>query len=882
MPTNKHHSTFSLPYFYNSLFPVLWVSISKALRLCLIYKKYGLQDRLVETNPDLIKCFAGLAKIRTKADKHIVEGLFESHQDRNASFPRVLKLTLRAFKDAQRINANGKTVIIPSPLNIIYNLFIIPEDSYTAAYSINGCRNFLFEALQVSPCHPKKQGTEPNLVQLRQEHRLFTEEDLATQFSDFEKFEGQNGRWPKDTLVDPKSFIHGNVRITESSDSNRRNVGIETTEIKCFLGHFLATKGIAHLWFKNGLEARWFLKFSANEQLFTIELRNRLRGVRFRRSERYSDFPEPGAIFNQVFGFPIPMKGADVVFFGGLKPSANGGLVISVSGGAGAGKTSFALGLANAYSGFGTPCFYISLEEEISDIKRRLTSLRPHAQNRLSFCPKKNDWFSGEKIEGTVSIEDFTKDILSVAERLEKINSGTDLIIPRVCPYIIVIDNTMELAEANGDRIEYKKIEAFIETCRKLNSIVILLNPESVPEKLKIDYLIDIGVKLVHKYVDNEDEKPVRVFHLFKTRHQLSRQGSHIFHMSGPEGFRISPQIPSQIDRKERIRRNLSDQNRVIHTFNYLNDHRGEKGVATIDELKKISGENNLNRGRELFINLFPRTQILIHGYGSAGKAGLALKILLTPPVERGVRLADLGREKFEHQKYQRKVLIISFLYPEQYYEELVAIKKAKGLQGIISGVYGTDLPDPIIDYLVLYPGYLGPQDFLNKLTRKMDEADLRGEPFTGVLIDGLHNVFLQFEKLQDSSMVWPMFYSILSRYDVTVISTFTNFSLNDKLIDSDQSKNQQVTQAIGDHMLMQKGMAPFLHALVKASDFYFFMEQHPIASGAKKYLLAVKSAIGQHVPEEFLEWSREKCHFTNVYTQTELLKMESDSKAIG
>lgn len=178
-----------------------------------------------------------------------------------------------------------------------------------------------------------------------------------------------------------------------------------------------------------------------------------------------------------------------------------------------------------------------------------------------------------------------------------------------------------------------------------------------------------------------------------------------------------------------------------------------------------------------------------------------------------------------------------------------------------------------MLDFLELYPGYLTPQDFLNKVTRKLDEADLKGQPYTGVLIDGLHNVFLQFEKLQENNMVWPMLYNILSRYNLTVISTFTNFSLNDKLIDIDfADKNQLVHQAVPDHLLLQKGMAPFLHALVKASDYYLFMEQlTSIADGSKRYLLAVKGAINQAVPEEFLEWDRENNVFLQKYTLHQL-----------
>jgi hypothetical protein len=117
--------------------------------------------------------------------------------------------------------------------------------------------------------------------------------------------------------------------------------------------------------------------------------------------------------------------------------------------------------------------------------------------------------------------------------------------------------------------------------------------------------------------------------------------------------------------------------------------------------------------------------------------------------------------------------------------------------------------------------------------------------------------------------MVWPMLYNILSRYNVTVVSTFTNFSLNDKLFESDQSdKNKMVNQAVPDYLLLQKGMTPFLHALVQASDYYFFLEQHTSPkNGSKRYLLAVKSSISQSVPEEFLEWDRQENIFCNVYT---------------
>jgi hypothetical protein len=450
--------------------------------------------------------------------------------------------------------------------------------------------------------------------------------------------------------------------------------------------------------------------------------------------------------------------------------------------------------------------------------------------------------------------------------------------MPPICSYIIVIDNITELVSGFRED-DYDQIERFIDACRKLNSIVILLSPEGILEKLNFQYLVDIVIGLKNKDIENEDAKPVRIFNLIKTRHQLSRQGAHIFHMGGQEGFRISPQVPSQIDRKEKIKRNLQDEEYLIHTLNYIreDDKRfSSSSLELLENKKKEFNENpSLNEERNFFIKLFPRTQILIHGFGSAGKAGLSLKILLTPPIDLKFTLDDIGRKEFSDLKNRRKILVISFLYPEKYYEELIFSKK--DIRGKIRNVY-KKLSDPIVEYIVLYPGYLTPQDFLSKVTRKLDEAILRGQSFTGVLVDGLHNVFLQFEKLQHSNMVWPMLYNILSRYNLTVVSTFTNFSLNDKLFENNPSdKNDLMNQSISDHLLLQQGMAPFLHALVKASDYYLFMEQHSSKiDGKKRYLLAVKSAINQEVPEEFIEWDREKNIFKDIYTISMIRKIDS------
>ncbi|WP_158993960.1 ATPase domain-containing protein [Mucilaginibacter sp. L196] len=839
---------FKMKGIYHYMFPILWDCISQALELCISYSSPEKRDLLVETNPELIKCFADVLKITPKADKHIVEGLYESHQDRQKQYPRVLKLTLRAFDDAQQIGSRKDKYLIPSPLYIIYQLLTVPDNSFTAAYSITACKSFLYYILNIHPQRHKSESNNP-------ESRLFTESQVMDALADFEGFDIQSGRWPKEFL---------NVEMDYSGS-------VKMPIIKSFVGHFLAAKGIAHLWFPDKDKALEFLtKDKANT--FIDSLRKKIARVKFRKSAHYRELPEWGEVINQIFGFPIPIKGAEVVFFGGLKPASDGGLVISVSGRAGVGKTSFALALANSFSPFGTSCFYISLEENVDDIEKRILTIKPQVEKELNFFNGKMNWFFGIDFPGRVAIDALSAEINAIADDLHtKKNKSIKDEKVIACPYIFVIDNINE-SVIDFDNNYYQQIEYFIETCRKLNSIILILTPESIPEKLKIEYLVDIGIELKHKGVDIDDDKPIRIFNLFKTRHQLSRQGAHIFHMTGKEGFRISPQIPSQIDRKERIQQNLHDETKSIHTLNFLYEKEHDKITSTAEKLdikrNAVKSSKKIDADEGMFLNLYSRSNILIHGFGSAGKAGFAMSLLLSPPVESTIEINTIQNLSFGHLKFRRNILIISFLYPEQYYRELAFEKK--NIQSRIKQLY-KDIPDPLIEYIVLYPGYLSPQDFLNKVTRKLDEAILRGQPFTGVLVDGLHNVFLQFEKLQESNMVWPMLYNILSRYELMVVSTFTNFSLNDKLLEIDSYKVNDANHSSSDHLLLQKGMAPFLHALVKGSDYYFFMEQHiSEADGSKRYLIAVKGAINK-VPTELLEWDRQKNTLRDVYPLSSL-----------
>ncbi len=52
--------------------------------------------------------------------------------------------------------------------------------------------------------------------------------------------------------------------------------------------------------------------------------------------------------------------------------------------------------------------------------------------------------------------------------------------------------------------------------------------------------------------------------------------------------------------------------------------------------------------------------------------------------------------------------------------------------------------------------------------------------PYTGVLIDGMHNVFVQFPVLENEVNFWPQLYNMLRRRPLTVVTTHTEFELRE------------------------------------------------------------------------------------------------------
>lgn len=764
----------------------------------------------------------------TGKDSHIVDGLHRKQRGHNkrseGEHPRLLQLILlhvnAAFAQAEERKLAHGHLLIPSPLHIAVEALTVPSEPHTRAYPLLAAKLLLSRRLGVAP------------------RNAFVDQS------------GLNS----DSLIDETTVTReiGNCRTwVEVGDI----WSIKSDPKKCFVGNYLAMNGVLLIrvheksvvnFLKIGFFGPDWSKSGANADL----------RFQFRLSRRYIHLPSPADVMNEIMGIPVALRGMENVFFNGLKPSVAAGLVMQLAGGPGAGKTSFALALASALSSIGTQTFYFSFEEAESDLVSKLYQQSQPRLHRLSYHSAPYDgWFTAFSIpvdslaviERTLleplsrSIEDAKQDWPSL--------QAQDSILPPL-PFLVVLDSLSALAitEGGSGGSRRQELAAFVDLCRRMRALVIVITSDEKKAWGELDYLVDMVISLRVEGAEEYDRKPIRLFSLVKTRHQIARHGTHIFHLSGDSGFRIAPQLSSQMDAQQNIRQLLWDRESFLEVLNVRqNSNNGHKPVS--------------------FMALHARSQILLQGRGSSGKAGLALKIAMSPrySAQGYIQSQDVPR-----------VIVVSFLYPPNYYEVLfktllkVIVKESqvtalRGFDGNTATSYVKRMALPTVVHLT--PGVLYAEDLHSKLVRHLEEGRLTGRPYTAAIIDGLHNLALQFPGAAESKHLFPIMYGTLSRANVTTISTFTSLSMS-------TSNSTVGSDATEEAVFRLRAHLPLLHTLVQASDYVFEVMRierdrrtegrlwGESADGDAMYHIRVQSAISRDPPASVIGWRRQALEF--------------------
>jgi hypothetical protein len=219
----------------------------------------------------------------------------------------------------------------------------------------------------------------------------------------------------------------------------------------------------------------------------------------------------------------------------------------------------------------------------------------------------------------------------------------------------------------------------------------------------------------------------------------------------------------------------------------------------------------------------------------------------------------------------ETRVLVISFLYQSSYYDELTSrlSSRRKGKPNRKATRMGpinkalrplfTPIPDRMrTDTIELYPGMLSVEDFIAKVDKKLATAESFGLPYTGVLIDGLHNVFVQFPALEAESSFWGMFYNILRRRRLNVVTTHTEFGLTGGLEQEGMRRANDSGLMVYNFEQAQRKIAPLLSALVSGADYLFELSTH-VEGRAVRYRLTPRGSVGYDVGNVTYDWDKNR-----------------------
>jgi len=797
-----------LPYadVASALLPVIYDSLR------IIYDARFRGVSVGEIIPKLLRCASRLAneewaKAPALKNPHITEGLLRLRPDdassisRHLRVPRIARLCLEAVYHADGSASDNshkgpKGILVPSPLAILVDALTMPSNPESGAYGFALARAILFAHFRIQP--PSTFGIE-GWAQL----------SLSNLRSAMESF--RTYALHRDNIHYPKK------------DKERR-----------FLAHFLAMRGVFVFRFgtvgkarsKSGVAQRHCLDFlSAKDILKDVDVEDAY--YEFRLAPELIDIPDTQETINSLMGVPIPIPGGETTFFGGLQRSHHDSVVISVSGPPGTGKTSFALVMAASLAPLGTRCLYCTFEEDAETLERRALSVVPSYIRRTTLLESEaSTWLTAIPLDSTKvdGLDAFTdryvsavRRQLSAAREMQERPAGS---FPAIAPLLIVIDSlTTLIAKHSEERLE--QLCSLVRELKSFNCIVLLLSAEDIPRESRLEYLVDTVIGLRHEGTDSAQEMPVRLLKLAKTRLQMSRPGSHILHLSGERGVRLSPQLPSQLDSHKTHRRWLPDRSTILDTL------RPDM---------QSTHDRNTPESVERLVNLFPRSRILVQGHGSSGKAALGLRLLTASHCTRTGEPVELPVHK------RPRILVVSFHHPTEYYDGLFALLRKPTRRS-------SDGTRAMHSVIALSPSYIGPEDFIGDVLLQLDRAHLEGWPYTGMLLDGLHNTFLQFPALQRNDMMWPALYSLLSRYELTVTTTFTFFSTI--------QRNESAHHRQDDEVLLQ-GQRPFLHALVQATDFLLRVEPSGHPTGSRRFSVTAESAVGQRLKAKALVWDGE------------------------
>jgi KaiC/GvpD/RAD55 family RecA-like ATPase len=543
-----------------------------------------------------------------------------------------------------------------------------------------------------------------------------------------------------------------------------------------------------------------------------------------------------------IFGQPTGVSGLDFVTGGILAPfageEAQTGLVTLIAGPPGSGKTNLSLAVSYRMSELGSSVRYLAVEEAPADLVPRVLT----TENLLTseFAPYVSPDTKGRRTDFSFVIRRRDESLPSLIDRINQdfrraaamrnLGNTGEPAVP--LPLVLVIDSLTTLLERRSHdeassaltkslRIDRRGIAEALEKARRAGICVLLVGSETDPAENGLAYLVDNVLDLGFE-TDAVSGHIRRTVTVKKTRLQSSLVGRHTFRITSIMGCMVIPSLSAWLSSLEEsdIRDPVPTQVRV---------------------LLPISAQVGVRDRPPREITLRDNAHVLVSGYGSAGKARYALSIVFEPAVplksetllESRSETAALRNDMFREALGVTRVLVISFLYEPVYYEEHV-IQLLQRRFGIPAEEAQNRI-DNQLDVIPIPAGFTDAASIIARIDESLMGAHLDGRPFTGVVIDGVHNLLVQFPQLELERLFLPTLLRLLRARPLTVVTTFTHFTIPQ--LEKNKSDPRQViassplssSNAVGDSRDHSVSHDLFYHLLVSRMD-YSLTVQRPSA----------------------------------------------------
>lgn len=622
------------------------------------------------------------------------------------------------------------------------------------------------------------------------------------------------------------------------------------------------------------------------EQAFGISNDRRRIGAEWSDLARFAvgKFPAFSRVETLAFGQPTGISGFDELLGGGLLLPSLGtdrdrrlaypklentdlisepGLVTVLVGEPGSGKTTIAFSLAQHLAALGTSVQFVTVEEGVHAI-----------QNRWAHAPLiGTDWFTPFlpshlaetaaelhviSVGAETTLQSLVDELRDVATRVS--DRGLAATRGRIgavyfpCEYAVFIDSLdallshdleravvaasadptskSEAPPAKGtppsaeqssssdtplrtqlatDRTQRRALQRHIRALRRTGAAVFLTSGKYQSDS-PLNYLVD-NVFVVANERPDGGPYSIRTLTVEKTRQQDGSRGRHILQLTTQASFGVSPSIPARLSR---LRRKSA-----------INPTAESRRVLWADE-NKLS--RHFSSTLDSIFAIREGAQTLLYGHGSAGKSRLAMTLALEPAIDqvllsdtsvvlRSPRSKPADNVQFRRHLESSRTLVLSFLYEDKVYHSDAAMILRERF-GYTRGE--TELARGIVDVLAYSPGLVPAEVVFSMLSGRLREGRIEGRPYTSVVLDGLHNIPVQFPRIETERLFLPAILRLLRTEGITTICTFAMFALATSSSRRDGSAER--FEEIGESIKVAEQM--LVHLLVSSADYTLRVER--------------------------------------------------------